>query len=324
MKPQQLQYVFKLLVTTVCFISFVLPRAAHGDAPIVIAHRGASGYLPEHTLPAYALAHSQGADFIEQDLVLTRDGHLICLHDLHLEPTTNVETLFPERKRSDEHWYAIDFDLTEIKSLSVHERLSNRFPQDIQILKVPTFSEAVRLIQGLNQTTGRTAGIYPELKQPSFHRNENHPIETPFINSLEELGYASRTKDVFIQCFELEALKNIRQLTPVPYQLIFLLSGSEQVARKMTSSHLSELSQIVQGIGPSKSLLYKKPRLVSLAHEQGLKVHPYTFRADEKFPNATNTSFKAELEHVIGTVQVDGLFTDFPDRVLEAIDKLNR
>ncbi len=322
MKKPSLRCLINRTLTALSLLPLSLMALEPNDSPIVIAHRGASGYLPEHTLAAYTLAHSQGADYIEQDLVLTRDGHLICLHDLHLDPTTNVETVFPERKRKDGHWYAIDFTLAEIKTLSVHERLRQRFPQSTQILSVPTFIEAVQLIQGLNQSTGRTAGIYPELKQAKFHRQEDQPIEAPFLAALQALGYFKKTDEIYIQSFEFDALKNIRALTDVPYRLIYLINGSDETARKMTGTHLSSIGGVVQGIGPSKSLFSKIPDLVSRAHMNGLKVHPYTFRADEGFPNGSHESFELELKQFILSYKADGLFTDFPDQVRAALNDL--
>ena len=147
-------------------------EAVTSPSKIVIAHRGASGYLPEHTLPAYALAHGMGADFIEPDLVLTRDGHLICLHDIYLQETTNAEQLFPDRARDDGRWYAADFTLDEIRRLQAEERLDSRFPKGASRFAVPAFTEMIELVQGLNGRTGRAVGIYPELKAPAWHRAE--------------------------------------------------------------------------------------------------------------------------------------------------------
>ena len=149
---------------------------------IVIAHRGASGYLPEHTLEAKAMAYAMGADYIEQDVVMTADDQLIVLHDITLDRTTNVDEVFPDRARDDGRYYAIDFTLAEIRRLSATEgfRLlpngekqqgyASRFPMGSSSFKVPTFQEEIQLIQGLNKSTGNDIGIYPEIKQPAFHR----------------------------------------------------------------------------------------------------------------------------------------------------------
>ena len=148
---------------------------------IVIAHRGARGYLPEHTLEAKAMAYAQGAHYIEQDLVMTRDDNLIVLHDITLDRTTDVDEKFPDRARSDGRYYAIDFTLEEIRTLNATEGFrtengekvqarSQRFPLGKGSFRVPTFQEEIEMIQGLNISTGRDVGIYPEIKQPAFHR----------------------------------------------------------------------------------------------------------------------------------------------------------
>jgi len=142
---------------------------------IVIAHRGASGYLPEHTLSAAALAYGMGADFIEQDIVLSKDDCPIVLHDIHLDQVTNVAEIFPQRNRDDGHWYVRDFELLELKQLEVHERANSdgsgpvfpqRFPYQRGHFQIPTLQEEIDLIQGLNHSTGRKVGIYTEIKKP--------------------------------------------------------------------------------------------------------------------------------------------------------------
>ena len=150
---------------------------------LVIAHRGASGYLPEHTLAAKAMAHAQLADYIEQDLVMTRDDRVIVLHDHHLDQVTNVRDVFAERHRDDGRYYVVDFTLEEIRSLSVYERFdfedgtalpvfADRFPVGVSRFRIHTFEEEIELIQGLNISTGRSVGIYPEIKSPGFHQEE--------------------------------------------------------------------------------------------------------------------------------------------------------
>ena len=167
----------------------VLPAAAQDK--IVIAHRGASGYLPEHSLPAKAMAHAMGADFIEQDLVLTRDNRLVVLHDLYLDAVTDVARVFPDRGRPDGHFYAIDFTLAELRRLALTERLviedgrsqprfPGRFPPGQSSFRISTFEEEIELIQGLNRSTGRNVGLYPEIKSPAFHRHEGGISAGPF------------------------------------------------------------------------------------------------------------------------------------------------
>ena len=194
---------------------------------IVIAHRGASGYLPEHTLPAYALAHGMGADFIEPDLVLTRDGHLICLHDIYLEATTNVEQLFPDRARDDGRWYAADFTLDEIRRLQADERLDGRFPKGASRFAVPAFTEMIELVQGLNERTGRAVGIYPELKAPAWHRAEGLPMEKALLKVLGRYGYLEDGAPIFVQSFEEESLRRLRELGSELPQ-VFLMAEVDQ------------------------------------------------------------------------------------------------
>jgi glycerophosphoryl diester phosphodiesterase len=298
-----------------------LNAASRESNPIVIAHRGASGYLPEHTLGAYSLAHAQGADYIEQDLVITKDGHLICLHDIHLESTTNVEQVFPDRRRADGRWYAIDFLLSEIKTLKVHERLANRFPQQSLIFAIPTFREAILLIQGLDNTTNRRTGIYPELKKPGFHRKEGKPLENGFIRVLQEMGYNSPEDLIFVQSFEFDCLERLHNQHQLPHPLIYLIGDSKEITDAFTESHITDLSRTIQGIGPSKRLLERSPNLVRVAQRHGLQVHPYTLRADDPYPSNSHHSFKAELNHLFWESGVDGVFTDFPDLARKVIDQ---
>lgn len=285
--------------------------------PIVIAHRGASGYLPEHTLEAYALAYAMGADYIEPDLVMTRDKHLICLHDIHLESTTDVEQKFPNRKRPNLRWHAADFTLNEIKQLQVHERLNNRFPIGPTGFQIPTFVEMIELVQGLNDTTGGTTGIYPELKAPSFHAKEGLPLEQAVLDVLSRYGYSGVASRVFVQCFELEPLEELRRLgATVP--LVFLVGDGRQANEMLSPKGLDALAQVVNGIGPSKDIIERNPAIVSWAHDRGLVVHPYTLRADN-YPDARYPTFADEVRKFYFDYKVDGVFTDFPDKVLRVI-----
>ena len=286
------------------------------ESPLVIAHRGASGYLPEHTLPAYAFGYAQGADYVEPDLVLTRDGVFICLHDIHLEATTDVEERFPDRKRKDGRWYALDFDLEEIKSLNVHERLPGRYPQDRGHYEIPTFEEMIDLIQGLNRSTGRDVGIYPELKAPTWHREQERPMEEPFLALLKRHGYEGPDAKVFVQVFEKDPLRRMRELGSTLPQ-VYLIGGMQR--RDLDDDALRDIATFAQGIGPSKTLIEADPTVVSRAHAVGLVVHPYTFRADDI--GRGYESFEAEIERYFGELGVDGLFTDFPDLALAARDR---
>ena len=287
--------------------------------PIVIAHRGASGYLPEHTLEAYAFAYAQGAHFIEPDLVMTRDRRFICLHDIHLESTTDVEAKFPHRKRPDGRWYAADFTLDEIRELAVHERLDNRFPRDHAGFQIPTLREMIELVQGLNQTLGKNVGIYPELKAPSFHAKEGLPMERAIVDVLRSYGYDMADAAVFVQCFEMEPLQRIRDLG-AEFPTVMLIGNGEQARRLMTQDGLKDLARFANGIGPAKRLVERNPAVVGWAHKLGLVVHPYTMRADD-YPTDRYDSFEDELRKFYYAYKVDGVFTDFPDRVLSVLDE---
>lgn len=286
---------------------------------VTIAHRGASGYLPEHTLESYAMAHAMGADFIEPDLVLTSDNVFICLHDIHLEATTNVEEVFPDRHREDGSWYPIDFTLAEIKLLNNHERLDDRFPVGKSDFEVPTFREMIELVQGLNETTGRNVGIYPEIKGPGFHAGEGHPVEKALLDILSEYGYEGADAKVFIQSFEIEPLRKIRNELKSELPLIMLMGGDPE-QQLLTPEGLDDLATFVNGIGPSKTVIEKNPDIVKQAHARKLKVHPYTFRADS-YPESQYGSFDDELRQFYSVYEVDGVFTDFPDIVSKFINR---
>lgn len=295
--------------------------------PVVIAHRGASGYLPEHTLEAKAMAHAMRADFLEQDLVLTKDDVPVVMHDIHLDTISDVAQRFPDRKRADGHYYALDFTLAEIKQLRAMERFSEktgrqvfpkRYPKGKSSFTIPTLEEELEFIQGLNQSTGRVAGIYPEIKQPQWHRKEGHDISKIVLPILQRFGYASKTDPCFLQCFEFEEVKRIRNELGWQGRMIMLMGGGKMGAdgtnfeQLRSDAGLGELREIVDGIGPpiSEALV----DLTARAHAAGLKVHPYTLRIDE-LPKWAKSA-EAVLKLVFEDAGVDGLFTDFPDVAL--------
>lgn len=186
------------LALSVSFSAF-----ASSTDKIVIAHRGASGYLPEHTLPAKAMAYAQGADYLEQDLVLTKDNALIVLHDHYLDRVTDVAERFPQRARKDGRFYAIDFTLKEIKSLKFTEGFDikdgkqvqsypNRFPMWKSDFRIHTFQEEIEFIQGLNHSTGKNIGLYPEIKAPWFHHQEGKDIARETLAVLKQYGYTKK------------------------------------------------------------------------------------------------------------------------------------
>ena len=301
-----------------------LPAAAQEEGTegqdarmIVIAHRGASGYLPEHTLPAYAVAHGMGADYIEPDLVMTSDGHFICLHDIHLEATTNVEEVFPDRAREDGRWYAADFTVEEIGRLEAVERLDGRFPKGVGHFRVPTFAEMIELVQGMNQSSGENVGIYPELKAPAWHRAEGLAMEEALLDVLDRYGYREPGAPVFVQSFEPESLKRLRALGSKLPQVL-LMAEVERYRRFLSPEGIAGITDFADGIGPAKTMIERQRDLVGWAQEAGLLVHPYTFRADQT-PDRYGSLTEEVRSHLFG-FGVNGVFTDHPDVVRNAID----
>ena len=306
---------------------------------IVIAHRGASGYLPEHTLASKAMAYAMGADYLEQDVVLTKDNVPIVLHDIHLDAVTDVSDRFPGRHRGDGHFYAIDFTLKEIQSLRVNERVdtttgnavfSPRFPPRKSRFVVPTLAEEIELIQGLNQSTGRKVGIYPEIKRPAWHRREGRDISVRVLDVLTEYGYVTRTDLVYLQCFDLRETRRIRNELKSKLRLIQLISDSSDdvepaKSKLLDRSGLMSIAEFADGIGPSlDQIVQSGPRgqmedtgVVDLAHALGLEVHPYTLRADQ-LPRFAE-SLRACVDFLDTRLKIDAVFTDHPDQVIHSL-----
>ena len=312
---------------------------------IVVAHRGASGYLPEHTLEAKAMAYAMGADYIEQDVVMTKDDQLIVIHDITLDRTTDVAEKFPGRARADGKHYAIDFTLAEIRQLAASEgaRLVNgervqgyaaRFPMRTSSFRIATLAEELELIQGLNKSTGRDIGIYPEIKSPEFHLAEGKDLGRAVVAELKAYGYASKEQKVFLQTFSWEEVKRLRdEILPeagIDLKLVMLVGDDEEYRWMFNDSGMQEVGRYADGFGPDKNLLIapdstpgnlKISNLVELAHANGMQVHPYTFRADEGQVAAWAGSFEAMLEAFFFEAGIDGAFTDFPDRAVEFLRK---
>jgi len=301
--------------------------------PIVIAHRGASGYLPEHTLEAKAMAHALGADYLEQDLVLTKDDIPVVLHDIHIDTISDVATRFPDRKRPDGRYYALDFTLAEIKQLRASERFNpatgkavfpKRFPVGTSHFEIPTLEEELQLIQGLNKSTGRKAGIYPELKSPDWHRQQGHDISKIVLPILARYGYTTKADSCFLQCFELNEVKHLRTELGWKGHLIMLINdvpkgddGTDYLALH-TPAGLKELAKLADGIGPALTSVFtesgKPTNLIRDAHAAGLLVHPYTHRVDQlpKFAPSSDVL----LAKLFREANADGIFSDFCDTVV--------
>lgn len=308
------------------------PIVAEEPKPIVIAHRGASGYLPEHTEGAKVLAIAQGSDYVEQDVVLTQDGIPVVMHDIHLDQVTNVAEVFPDRKRDDGKYYAIDFTWSEIQQLTANERKSprssaksGRFPGGFG-QKIMRLEDEIRLIQGLNQTLGRDVGIYVELKGPAFHLKETgKPMGKAVIPVLERFGYNSKESRCYIQCFEPEELKRLHA-EKCPLMLIQLMGGLPR-GETDTGKVMKEIATYATGVGPaipalvvvSESGDVKSSGFVEAARAVGLQIHPYTIRADQLPPWSKDIDTLHRI--LFDQLQVDGAFTDFPDLTRAAVDQ---
>ncbi len=284
-----------------------VPSDAQPTRKINVAHRGASAYAPEHTLAAYRLALEQGADYVEQDLAVTRDGVLICLHDPTLERTTDVEELFPDRSSSvtwegktRKSWLANDFTLAEIKMLDAGSWFGAQFKGE----RIPTFDEAVALIRG-------KAGMFPELKTPEVYAGRPVDFERLVAAALDThglRGMAGESKTpIILQTFSASSAK---KLAAIKIGVPIVLLVSEENAWD-SPARTKEWKAYVQGFGPAKSIIESNPDFVKWAHAEGLTVTPYTFRSANtgKYP-----SVRAEMEHFLYGLGVDGLFTDNPDQ----------
>lgn len=347
-------FTLKTLMASMVLVMSV-SAIAQTNPKVVIAHRGASGYLPEHTLPAKAMAYAQGADFLEQDLVMTKDNQLVVLHDHYLDRVTDVADRFPDRARADGRYYAIDFTLDEIKSLKFTEGFDivdgkkvqsypNRFPMGTSDFRVHTFQEEIEFIQGLNKSTGKNIGIYPEIKSPWFHQQEGKDISTRTLEVLKDYGYTTKDANVYLQCFDANELKRIKN-TLLPklgmdlklIQLIAYTDWNETQEQKPDGSwvnysydwmfepdSMKEVAKYADGIGPDYHMLFNEnstPNNIQLtgmvqdAHANKMAVHPYTIRVD-KLPKYAKDSNQL-YEIIYNTANVDGAFTDFPDLGVE-------
>ena len=300
------------------------------EQPLIIAHRGASAYLPEHTSESKALAHGQGADFIEQDVVATRDGALLVLHDIFLDCVTDVAQQFPARRRDDGHYYAIDFTLDEIRRLRVHERMqrngklpryANRFPVGRGNFRISTLEEEIELIQGLNFSTGRTVGLYPEIKNPSWHTAHGIDLGAMVLQCLESFGYQSADDPVYVQCFDSAEVKRLRHDLGTRLRLVQLLEDNIGYEEMITRARLEAVAGTVDAIGlplrrmirPSEGRIHSPvpSAAVTLAQELELPVHAYTFRREDLLPGIAN--LEEQLRLFMSVFRVKGVFCDHPD-----------
>jgi glycerophosphoryl diester phosphodiesterase len=309
------------------------PRAT----PLVIAHRGASGHRPEHTLAAYALAIDMGADYVEPDLVSTRDGVLVARHENEIGGTTDVAARFPERRRTKTvdgrlvtGWFTEDFTLAELRTLRARERLPYRSRAHDGVHPIPTLDEVLDLVARRARELGRPIGVYPETKHPSYFRGIGLPLEEPLLAALARRGWTGRDAPVFIQSFEVGNLRGLRTRTGV--RLVQLVaprgappdapSGSGYAAM-LTPGGLRAVARYADGIGAEQSLVQPRAAggalaapttLVRDAHAAGLAVHVWTLRRDD--PGIDNGPAEWRRLAALG---VDGIFGDFPDDGVAAL-----
>ena len=323
------------------------------NKPIIIAHRGASGERPEHTVASYTLAIEQGADYIEPDLVLTKDGVLVARHENEISETTDVSAHpeFAARKttktidgETKTGWLTEDFTLAEIKTLRAKERLpllrKANMAYDGQF-EIPTFIEILELVKVQEAKTGRRIGVYPETKHPSYFASIGLPHEAVLLKVLADYGLDKADSPVFIQSFEVGNLQALHTRTKLP--LIQLMDGKGAPADRpdlpymtMASAQgLKAVAQYASGIGPNKSMVIPRTLLGNLgeptmlvrdAHAAGLQVHPWTFRRENYFlplsaksgiNPAGHGDLEAEIKAYLAT-GIDGLFSDNPREAVAA------
>ena len=328
--------VIVVLGLTLSIMSFVLgresPDRSRARSPILIAHRGASAYAPEHTLAAYETAIGQGADFVEQDLQITRDGFLICAHDAELSRTTNVAEIFPDRARTrsvfdlpQRGWYAVDLTLEELRRLQAGAWFNRQNPfaasPEFEDQTIPTLKEAIDRIGG-------RAGLYIELKGVEFYDSFGLDMVAKLTDALQQAELSPSS--VMIQSFSQSSLIRLREMAPqwIRVQLLPMTDPGREGTGTITDALAAEVSRYAQGVGPDKEMLTKSKDL-EILHAHGLFVHPYTFRgstsAVRRLPLDGSDQGKTVREMIIEEMLrymkmgIDGGFTDYPDLWHDAV-----
>jgi glycerophosphoryl diester phosphodiesterase len=294
--------------------------------PLVIAHRGASGHRPEHTLAAYELAIRMGADYIEPDLVITKDGVLVARHENEIGATTDVRRRFPERRATKvvdgdtiEGWFTEDFTLAELRTLRVRERERFRTMRYEGLYGVPTFEEVLTLAEREGRRRGRPVGLYPELKHPRYFRDIGLPLEERTLEALRRHDLDRCDAPVFIQSFDSTSLGRLRPLTTV--RLVQLVEDSAQV----TPAALREIATYADAVGVFRRLLVPAAAgapptsVVRDAHAVGLEVHAWTLRPEPQFLAPRYGSDPLAEVRELAALGVDGMFGDYPDQLLRAL-----
>ncbi len=349
-----------LLIITLFLTTTTQLSAMSESDKIVIAHRGASGYLPEHTLESKALAYGMGADYIEQDVVMTKDNQIIVLHDPYLDRVTDVLEKYPNRFQmvdGEKRWLVMDFTLAEIRTLNASEGFKldqygnkeanypKRFPLFKSRFEIATLAEEIELIQGLNKSTGRDVGIYVEFKSPWLHRLHGRDISKAALELIKSYGYTTMKDKVYIQCFDPDETRRIAEtLYPqlgIKLPLVQLIAHTHwQETQRMVDGELQnysydwmfnpgamqQVAKYADGIGPwfpmlinndSETDVIEPSDLLKEAKSVGLTIHPYTFRNDEGHIPPFANSFTDFLDIYYRQLDIDGVFTDYPDLVVD-------
>ena len=339
--------------------TFNVAVAGNVQNKVIVAHRGASGYLPEHTLEAKALAYNMGVKYLEQDLAMTKDNRLVVIHDHYLDRVTDVADKFPDRARKDGRYYVIDFTLDEIKSLNFTEGFiiengkriqgyKGRFPMLTSTFKIHSLEEEIEFIQGLNKSMGRDIGLYVETKAPWFHKQEGKDISKATLEVLKKYGYTTKDSNVIFQTFDYPDLKYVVDtLMPqmdMSLKTVMLIGRNEwnetyelkdgnwepfDFNYLLNPKNFPEIAKYATGLGPTYEMLFDLDKttkdhivvndLVKHAHQNGMIVHPYTVRADALPKYCTDVN---ELyKAILIDADADGVFTDFPDLGVAFLNK---
>jgi len=293
---------------------------------MIVAHRGASGYLPEHTTAAKVLGYGLGADLLEQDVVATRDGELVVLHDIWLDDVSDVASRFPGRRRADGRFYVFDFTRAELGEICLEERrrpgeqellYPGRFPSSSPLFRITSLEDEIRLIAGLNRSTGRQVGIYPEIKEPAWHQQGGMDL-TRLVHGALTKSRELLEGPVFLQSFDSEALRRLREEFETPWPLVQLLSRDRAESLATDKDSLREIATLAAAVGlPYATLLsvdggcISASPLARMIIDAGLALHPYTLRRD--VPPPRGISYRDVLAFLIEELAVEALFCDFPD-----------
>ncbi|QHB17019.1 glycerophosphodiester phosphodiesterase [Mannheimia pernigra] len=355
-----MKFKFKTFVAALTLSAATFGVYAQQSDKLVIAHRGASGYLPEHTLESKALAFGQQADYLEQDLAMTKDNHIIVIHDHFLDGLTDVAKKFPDRKREDGRYYVADFTLAEIRTLEMTENFKteedkqvqvypNRFPLWQSSFKIHTFEEEIEFIQGLEKSTGKQIGIYPEIKAPWLHHKEGKDIALETLKVLKKYGYDKKSSPVYLQTFDFNELKRIKtELLPqlgMELKLVQLIAYTDWKETEeqdkdgkwinydydwmFKDGAMAEVAKYADGVGPGWYMLIddknskvgdiKYTPLVKELAKYKLEVHPYTVRKDALAPFFVDVD--QMYDALLNKAGATGVFTDFPDTAVEFLKK---